>query len=879
MKKIVLLTIGGIVLAAMFFTLNSVSAQDITFEASVDKNRLSFEDVLVLSFVLSGSNIDMNAVLELPDMKDSFDILRGPSRSQNISIINGRQSSSLTIQYVLSPKKTGTLEIGAATIVQNKKTYGTTPISIEVLTVSTPSQQGVQGPQNAQGNDTQPDVFLRAEVDKETAYLGEQITISYKLYTRLNISGYEISQQPSFTGFWLEELQVPAPPKLQMTNINGQQYGVALMKKVALFPTSSGHMTIDPLVMTFAIKTRSGRHDPFDMFGDSFFGRTEQLIRKTQPLSLTIQPLPEENRPGSFNGDVGAFTMSVEAEPKEVLQDEPVTLRIKIQGTGNIKTVKEPLITLPESFKRYDTQISEAPFTLQEPLQGEKVFETVIIPSSDGTFQVPPVLFSYFDPQRASYQTLRSQPLSLVVLPKVDQEEPMERRIATKEEIKLIGKDIRFIKTDVNNLEEHGRYWHQSGLFQGSLLLPIVCVAAAWGYKRHRKKYACDTRYLRRKQANKLSKQRLKDARALLDHGDAKAFYAAISNALRQYLGDKLNVPSAAIVGYEAGKILREHGLNEEVVQRLIRCLDTCDYARFAPVGADRDEMQRTLQEVEVIIREIEGLKGLGGRSKPSVASVTGLVLCAVFALSIASQGAGISVEEIFRQGNEFYEGGQYQEAIDRYQQILATGLENGYVYYNIGNALLKEQRVGEAILQYERAQRLLPRDEDINFNLGYAKALTLDKMEGERGTVSRMVSSIRTFFSPNELSLAFWLAYAALTMIVIAFMFVPRRWKIRMVYLALPCALLLMVSAILLLFHISYDEIDEAIVLAEKIEAKTGPGESYSTLFEIHEGAKVRIQREKLDWVEIKLPNKVIGWIPNAHLERIAQQIEKNAN
>ena len=172
----------------------------------------------------------------------------------------------------------------------------------------------------------QPEVFLRTEVDKETAYIGEQITVSFYLYTQVNISGYNISQQPQFTGFWVEELQVPDPPKLQYVTLNGQQYGVALMKKAALFPTASGEVTIEPLVMTLAVRTRSRTsrsNDPFGrLFDDPFFGGTQEIIRKTQPLNLNILPLPEENRPVTFNGDVGTFSMSVTASSQKVTQDE-----------------------------------------------------------------------------------------------------------------------------------------------------------------------------------------------------------------------------------------------------------------------------------------------------------------------------------------------------------------------------------------------------------------------------------------------------------------------------------------------------------------------------------------------------------------------------
>ena len=848
-------------------------AQDMTFEATLDKTRMSYEDVLVLSFVLSGSSLDMNVTPELPDLQDNFDILRGPSRSTSISIVNGRQSSSLTIQYVLSPKKTGMLEIGSATLQHKKETFTTKAISVEVLTSVSSSSQGAPQAQDGSEPGVQAEVFIRAEVDKEIAYIGEQITVSYMLYTSVNISGYDIQQQPNFTGFWVEELQIPQPPKLQYRTINGQQYGVALMKKVALFPTSSGEVIIDPLVMTFGVRTQTRRsRDPFGSFFDDPFGRTQEIIRKTQALELTILPLPEENRPEIFNGDVGRFTMSVEAKPTEVIQDEPVTLKIKIQGAGNIKTVKEPVISLPDSFKRYDTQISETPFTLQEPIQGEKVFETIIIPSSDGSFQIDPVQFAYFDPQRKAYQTLRSQPFKLNVLGKVGQAEPMERRITTKEEIKLLGQDIRFIKTNVSRLKNHGRYWYQLPLFQIALLLPILTIFAAWGYKRYRDKYMSDERYLRRKRANKLSKQRLKSAYDVMKQGKSKEFYATISSTLRQYIGDKLDIPPAGISGQGISLSLQERGLDEDTAQLLKQCLDRCDFARFAPTDTNKDEMTAILRDVETIVGRIEGIKGLESKNSTVLNQMIMWLFIPLLCLwsSFPVNGVTPSLEEFFRQGNFFYEEGDYQGAIESYEQILATGLENAYVYYNLGNALLKEQRIGEAILQYERAQRLLPRDGDIVFNLDYAKALTLDKMESDGGRFVRMLSAIRNYFSPNEVSLFLWIVYLILTAILISFIFVPRRWKLRLIYLALPSAVLLLGSAILLYVQMTFNSVDDAILLAPQIEAKNGPGEGYSTVFEIHEGAKVRIQREKLDWVEIKLPNKVIGWVPKKELERI---------
>lgn len=874
-------TITFIIVFSFISFAGVVHAQEITFEAAVDNTQMSYEDVVVLSFMLSGENVDLNVTPELPDLKEDFDVLQGPARSTNISIVNGRQSSSVTLRYLLSPKKTGKLTIGPATLQYNNKTYTTNPITIEVVKGTQPqSPSSPQDQRSQQQENTLPEVYIRAEVDKETAYIGEQVTLSCYLYTRINIARYDFTQQPNFTGFWMEELGVPQPPKLQYQTINGVQYGVALMKRVALFPTSSGDVTIEPMVMTFSVRSQTRSRDPFDIFA-----RTERIIRKTQPITLKILPLPEEGRPTTFNGDVGSFSMSVDVDKTQVKQDEPIKLTVKIQGTGNIKTVKEPAITFPESFKRYDPEITENLFSLQEPLQGEKIFESVIMPSSAGEFRIEPIQFSYFDPQRKSYQTIRSEPLNLVILPTAQEEEPLERHIATKEEIKLLGQDIRFIKTNIPRLEDQGQYLYQTRLFQALCFFPLLAIGIAYGYNRYREKYKSDEKYLRRKQAKKLSKRRFKTAAEMMNRGDSKEFYAAISQTLRQYIGDKLNLPPAGITGEEISKVLKGHGLDEDMAELLKQCLADCDFARFAPVGSSVGEMNSMLQKAETIIDRIETLKIQGSTLETQGLKnlimfillpcyLATLLLCYP-ATCFATMSVQQLLEQVFGEGNTLYEEGKYDEAIESYQSIIDSGLENGYVYYNFGNALLKERRIGEAILAYERAKRLMPRDEDVAFNLEYARALTLDKMEEwHSGKIASVMVAIRDFFTPNEVTMFFLVMYLVFVILIGMSIFVPRHWKIRFIYCSILPGILLLVSGILLFSQISHrTSVDEAILLAPKSEARTGPGEGYSTVFEIHEGAKVRIQREKPDWVEIKLPNKVIGWVMKKDLARIEQQ------
>ena len=864
-RNVLLAVICGIAFSAA----TPADAQKLIFKVTADKTQVALDDVVVLAFAIQGDALNTSVTPELPDLAQDFDVLQGPSRSTNISIINGKQSSSVIIQYVLAPKQAGEFTIPPATLTYDNTTYTTEPVVIEVVSGAVAPAQTPDGADSAA--QAGQDVFLQAELDKTTAYIGEQMTVSFFVYTRVNIAGYNLQQQPQFTGFWVEELPIPNPPKLQYQTINGQQYGVALLKKVALFPTASGAQNIDALTMTFSVKVRGRSNDPFDnFFDDPFFARTEEVIRRTQPVAITILPLPEEQRPASFHGDVGSFSMAVEAAPQSVKQDDAMTLTVKIQGIGNIKTLKEPEIKLPEAFKRYDTNVTEKPFPLQEPLQGEKTFETIIIPTAAGDYTLPPVEFAYFDPQRKSYQTLRSQPIALTVQPKVAPDEPLARRITTKEAIKLLGQDLRFIKTDVAALTEQGRRWyHHDGV--GLLVVaPLLLIAAAWGYQRYQRQYAGDARYVRQKRAGQVARHSLKQAQEWMQQGRSGEFYAAIASALRQYLGAKLNLPPASLQTAELKDVLAAAGLEAATFEELQRCLAQCDFARFAPVEARPEEMQAILDQATALLAQFARLQF--AKIQTSAAPLFGGILLAILLMAHPASSADVPVTERFQQGNTFYEQGQYAEAAAAYQAIVATGLHNGAVYYNLGNALLKADQLGAAILFLERARRLLPRDEDVAFNLQYARSQTLDKLEEQAASpFLTLLVTIRDALTFSELSaLAFGL-YWLLSGLIIALLVAPNRMRRRLVWFGiLPVVGFLLLTGMVLMAQWRAAAADEAILLATQAEAKTGPGASYSTLFEIHAGAKVVIQREKQDWVEIKLPNNVIGWIMQKDLERI---------
>jgi hypothetical protein len=602
-------TLGLIVGLLLFLSFVPIArAQDINFEASVDRTEVSTDEQITLTVSVSG-NVKSIPEPELPPLND-FSVYSA-GRSHNFSYTNGQLSSSVTFNYILAPRKAGKFTIGPAKITLGDKTFETTPIEITVTaggeTEETPPATGEQKKTQKPPQLAGKDLFIRTSVDKKRVYVNDQITLTFQFYQGVRLFNNPEYTPPSLTGFWSEDL----PPKRQFyRTVDGRQYFVQELK-MALFPTSTGKLTIGSAELKCTVEDldRFLHRDPFAMFDRdllSLFRQGKPQILKSQPIEVEVLPLPEIDKPADFSGTVGNFKLKVSLDKSEVEVGQPITLKAKISGVGNIKSVSEPVIAELPDFRTYSSGSSENVSKDNYTVQGVKTYEEVLIPKKAGKYTLPPVKFSFFDPQAKSYRRLESQPFLLTVTPSAEAY-PAEIAQLSKQEIGTAAKDIRYIKVYSGNFDDQGKHLYSKPAFLILQLIPLLAFALTWRYQSVREKLDSDVGYARERRARGFAQKRLRLARKLISAQNSKGFYCEISRAMLQYVGDKLNLSAHGLTKDSIVDNLMQKGFAKEKIDDLVGLLDSCDFARFAPGSSTEEEMRRFLDRAEKAIVDLEG--------------------------------------------------------------------------------------------------------------------------------------------------------------------------------------------------------------------------------------------------------------------------------
>ncbi len=601
-KRIILIV--GVLL--VLFLIQLASAQNISFDASVDKTQVELDEQITLTISVSG-NVKSIPQPELPPL-DEFTVYSA-GRSQNFSYTNGRISSSVTFNYVLLPRKTGKFIIDPVRIELEGKTYQTTPI--EIMVASGGKTQPVPAPSGKEKKKVKPqlrgkDLFIETVVNKKKVYVNEQITLTFRFYQGVRLFHNPQYTPPSLTGFWSEDL----PPKKQYYQvINGKQYYVQELI-TALFPTSTGKLIIGPaeLKCTAEDLDRFPTRDPFAMFNRdllSLFRQGKPQILRSKPIQIEVLPLPEIGKPENFSGTVGNYKLKVSVDKTDVEIGQPITLKARINGVGNIKSVGKPTIPELSDFRTYSSGSLENVSKKNYKVQGVKTYEEVLIPRKAGKYTIPPIEFSFFDPKAKNYETLKSKPILLTVLPP-SQASPTEIAQLSKQEIGKTVKDIRYIKFSTSKLDDQRNRLYNKPLFLFLHLIPLLAFAISWRYQRVRERINSDVGYARQRRAHKSAKKRLKGANKLISVQRSKEFYSEVARALLQYVGDKLNLPAYGLTKDQIEGELSERGFKKEKIDNLLKLLDFCDFARFAPGSSTEEEMKRFLDQAEKAIVDLE---------------------------------------------------------------------------------------------------------------------------------------------------------------------------------------------------------------------------------------------------------------------------------
>lgn len=846
-------------------------AQDATIRAEVDRTRVTLDDQILLEVTIEGKfrGVDEPA---RPPLED-FDVYQR-GRSQGMQIVNGDFTASTTFTYILVPKHEGSFTIGPFVTKVGGRELRSAPIAVTVG--GGPGVRGAPAPgAGAEAEREDREVFVVARVDKQNAYVNEQILYTFYLYRAVQLSNLNYSA-PGFQGFWVEKLKDSEKQSYKM--LNGRRYLVTELS-TSIFPTTSGKLTIEPATLQLVVMSNP--------FGFSLFERGAERILRTKPIEIDVAALPAAGRPPIFDGAVGeGLKLSAALDRAAVEEGEPITVSIAVEGSGNVKTFSKPRLPELPNFKVYDAD-SKTDVQSVDRVYGTRRYEVVIVPKDEGEYVLGPVRMAYFDTREGRYRELQTKPMTVTAVRSSDPSRMAANTVPPRQQdIQILGRDIAHIRTDVP-LSDDWKPLYAHLLFGAMAPVPLLALLGIVAGKRRRDRLASDVALARSSRAHKLARKHLARAQKALRAGHGEAFYAELSRGLRQYVGDKLNVSPAGLTHEVLRTRFAAAGFAPEVCERLVRFLEHCDAARFAPGSFGGERLREALAEAEAVLVTLDsGWRRAPKRANPAVLALACLAAAAGAAAAqtpdepilrlqedapAAEAAPALPAAELVRRGHAAYESGDFGTAVEAYSAAERAGVRNGPLYYDLGNAHFKNGDLGRAIASYRRAEILAPRDRMLRSNLEYVVAQREDKAV-QTAAMPIVAAAQRVF---RWLNLNEWILIAfglyALTCGL---------WIARMLWRGRPAALrfaifgtqgLLVVGLVVLGFKIhSVHGVHRGVVTASRVAVMSGPGKDYTAEFSLHEGSEVRIEAQRSDWLRISVGGKLHGWIPAAGLVRI---------
>ncbi len=575
----------------------NANADDVRFTASAPGAVVQGQQFR-LSYTLTNADGSDLRIPELPD----FDVLMGPSTSQSsrTQIINGTVSSerSIIFTYILVAKKEGTFDIPEATIKVKNGQYTSNTLKIKVLppdananaNPGASSNQGNGGqassPASAGKNISNEDIFVRANVAQRSVYENEGFLITFKLYTLYDVVSQESIKFPEFEGFIAQEIELPQNRQWALENYNGRNYRTIVLKQAVLFPQRSGEITIGTGKYDFVLRMRTQQQvrSIFDDFFDTYTNVTKPLV--SPAVTINVKPLPP-GKPASFSGAVGDYKMTSSISPATLKSDESVTVKVVISGSGNIKMVKNPEIVFPNDFEIYDPTVDVNTKINAGGVSGTKTIEYLAIPRYAGDFTIPSAEFSYFDVKSGTYKTLHTETFALHVdkgTGNAGASPQVFSSGANKEDLKLLGQDIRYIKTDGFHFNKKGDFFFGTWSYWLCYIIPAILFITFFIVYRKQAKENANIALVRTKKANKVATKRLKTANKYMRENKSEAFYDEVLKALWGYLSDKLSIPVSQLTKDNVESELSRFGAGEDLIKDFRTILDSCEFARFAPV-------------------------------------------------------------------------------------------------------------------------------------------------------------------------------------------------------------------------------------------------------------------------------------------------------
>ncbi|MEG1586083.1 MAG: BatD family protein [Bacteroidales bacterium] len=549
-----------------------------------------------------------------------LEVLMGPSTSSSMStqIINGKVSSETTktFTYILMAPSEGSYTIPVATIKVDGRQYSSNSQTVKVLPPdkANEAQGGGAGQQSTTAGVGANDVMVRMQLSKTKVYESEAIVATIKLLTINGQTQLQDAKFPSFDGFTVQEIELPEQKSFELEHYNGRNYYGVVLKQYLLFPQRSGKIEISPVTLDLVVQVASQRRMK-SIFDDFFEGY--QNVNKTVSSgkqNVEVIPLPF-GKPASFLGGVGEFKVATSISTTELKANEALTLKLVISGNGNLKYIKDPELKLPADFESFDPKIDLKITASPSGVTGSKTIEYTMIPRYAGDFEIPGIEFSYFDLKTKSYQTVKTQSYQIKVAKGAGNDASASGNVtnfsaANQENVKLLGSDIRFIKTGDLNLKKTSSFFYGSLVFYLSYLIPLILFIILFIVYRKQVRENANIALTRKKKANKMVSKRLKTVSGYLKNHQKEQFYEEMLKAVWGYLSDKLNIPTSGLTRDNISSVLKSRGVDEELIESFLQIISTCEFARYAPSQSETamdelyEETVKAISKMENVIRK-----------------------------------------------------------------------------------------------------------------------------------------------------------------------------------------------------------------------------------------------------------------------------------
>ena len=849
------------------------------YHVHVDAQHIS---VSAPSHVAAGENFRVAYTINTSDVEefrmggvqDGLEVIAGPYTSSQSSyqMINGHtsSSSSVTITYTLYAAKNGSFTIGASHALVGGKRLSSRPVKIQV----SGHAQRTNGAPNMHGQDSydQPhmrsagsaisgsDLFIKVSASKKRVHEQEPILLTYKVYTQVDLTQLE-GKMPDLKGFHTQEVPLPQQKTFHTETVNGRPYKCVTWSQYVMYPQMTGRLEIPSITFKGIVVQQNRNVDPMEAFfnGGSGYVEVKKDI-KAPGITLQVDPLPQ--RPANFSGGVGKFNISASLDKKEVKAGEPITLRVVVGGIGNLKLLKQPVVNFPKDFDKYDAKVTDKTRLTANGVEGNMVYDFLAVPRNQGSYTIPSVELTYYDTGKNAYKTIKTQPFKVEV-------EKGDGTSAESEDFASQDKDIHTIKLGKAEQHKADEMFFGSFGYWISLLMPLIAFVVLLIVFRRRAIENADIVKKRSNRAGKIATKRLRLANKLMLQGKQGEFYDEVMRALWGYMSYKLNMPAEKLNRDNIRETLGRHFVDDATIEKFTTALDECEFERYAP-GDAAGNMNRTFESAMTAIMDIENAINEARKNQkkhPAGYSFVWLLLAMICF-------GGTSAKAVTKNNADTeYQKGNYQQAIRDYEEILKNG-ESAEIYFNLGNAYYRTDNITKAVLNYERARLLSPGDDDINFNLQFARSKTIDKItpESEMFFVT-WYKSLVNFTSVDNWAKTGILCIVMALLLVLLYLFGPQLMLRKIGFFGGLAFFVIFLLSNLFAFQQkqALDNRTGAIIISPSVNIKKTPAKNSADQFVLHEGTRVDIiDKGMTDWRCIRVGDGREGWIETKAIEEI---------